>query len=290
MKKQGIISRLIVGACACVLAAGLFGCASGSNTEEATDAVESAKATGETPQVVKIGTSQNSQKLAESGKEALEEMGYEVEITVFDDFQTPNRALDEGQINANIYQHVPFMEDFNESNGTDLVMLEPVLWNYFTGLYSDTYKSIDEIPEGGLIGMAPEASNISLEFECMRDWGLIELSDTPSDGEMYTELDITSNPKNLTFAYVDDTQRYANSDEYAAFIGASDGLYQRGFDPNERLIIQQTDDKWAIGMCVNASDKDSQLAKDLMTAYMSESARNYVATEMMGAFIPATED
>lgn len=282
MKKVGLASKVAVGACACMLALGLAACGSNSSSDSSASSGSNGDSASKS---ITIGTSQNAQKLAESGVETLEGMGYEVNVQVFDDFQSPDRALDEGQVDANLYQHVPFMEEFNANNGTDLVMLDPVLWNFFTGLYSDKYTSIDDIPEGGLIGIANDASNIDIELKYMQEWGMIELADTPADGSLYTELDITNNPKNLQFIKVDDTQRYANSDEYDAFIGASDGLFQCGFNPNERLIVQKIEDETAIGLCVNAADKDSQLAKDLMTAYTSESAVNYVNDEMGGAFV-----
>lgn len=279
MKKK-VLSVLLIAA----MAAGtLLGC---STKEESKDNNEPSAKEEET-KTIKIGASAASLKIVESGVSELEGMGYEVEVVTFDDYQTPNRALDEGEIDCNFYQHKPFMEDFNNSNGTNIVMLEPVLWDYFTGLYSNKYKSLDEIPDGALIGLGTNASNISLELEYMQDWGLIKLTDQPSDGEYYTELDIVESPKNLKYVSVEGTQRYNTTDEYDAYIGTSDEMFSMGFDPNKDLLVQKTDDKWALGLCMNSGEEESQLAKDLMKAYTSDKAKEYVTEEMKGAYVLA---
>lgn len=271
MKKRYLALLLILALCIGMLA----GCGSSADSGK------------EENKNLKIGTSAAAQKIAESGISEMEKLGYTVEVVLFDDYQSPDRALDEGSIDFNFYQHIPFMEDFNNSNGTDIVMIEPVIWNYFLGLYSTQYDSIEAIPEGSVIGLGTNASSISMQLEYCAGWGLFSLADEPSDGEYYTELDITENPKNLTFVYVEGAQRYNTTDEYAAYIGTSDEMYSMGIDPNENLLATRTDDTWALGVSVNADQKDSQMVKDIMSAYTSETAINYVKEQMNGAYVLA---
>ena len=295
MKKKVLSLAL----CVIMVLGVLAGCGQSAATENSTpapaendSAAPAENTTTETPAVaekktIRVGTSAAALEIAKSGVPSLEAMGYEVEVVPFDDFQSPDRALDEKQIDCNFYQHIPFLDNFNSSNGTELVMLEPVMWNYFTGLYSAYTDTIEDIEEGGLIGIAVDASNISLQLQYLRDWGLIELSEKPLEGDYFTTLDITSNPKNLQFISVESRQKFASTEEYAAYTGTSDGLFSAGYDPNENLLVKKTDDRWALGITVRAEDQDSQLAKDLLAAYTSEEAQAYVAEAMGGAYIPA---
>ncbi len=267
MKKVGIKLLLLMTAVITILTA------CGKDSEE------------DSSKKVKIGSSATALKIVESGVSELEKMGYDVEIVTFDDYLTPNRALDEGEVDCNIYQHKPFMDNFNNSNGTNLVMLEPRLWNYYTGFYSKKHKSIDELPQNAVVGIANNASNISLHMEYLRDWGLIELNEEPVEGEFYSELDISENPKNISFISASGAQRFSSAGEYDAYFGTSNEMYTMGIDLEENQIEKKTDDRWTIGITVNEKDKDSQLAKDLMTAYTSESAREYVNKEMKGAYV-----
>lgn len=270
------MKRILSLALVLVMCIGVFvGC--GSNTDNAE---------GESKNL-KIGTSAAAQKIAESGISEMEKLGYTVEVVMFDDYQSPDRALHEGSIDFNFYQHIPFMEDFNASNGTNIVMIEPVIWNYFLGLYSTKYDSIEAIPEGSLIALGTNASSISMQLEYCAGWGLFTLADAPSDGEYYTELDIIDNPKKLTFVSVEGAQRYNTADEYAAYIGTSDEMFSMGIDPNANLLETRTDDTWALGISVNADRKDSQMVKDIVAAYTSETAINYVKEQMNGAYVLA---
>lgn len=284
------MKRILSLALVLVLSLGLFvGCGSSeipaeTPAETTVDTPASTPAEPET-KALKVSSSIQAEEICKSGIAELEKLGYTVEVMVFDDFQSPNRAVDEGSANFNFYQHIPFMTDFNNSNNTDLVMLEPVMWNFFLGLYSTKYDSIDDIPEGGLIGLGEDASSISMQMQYCADWGLFTLSDTPSDGEYYTQLDIIDNPKNLSFIHVGGAQRYASADEYDAYIGTSDELFAMGYDVNEGLLATRAEDEWALGIAVNRSDLDSQMVKDILAAYTSDSAIAYVTEKMGGSYV-----
>lgn len=135
------MKKRLLSACLCgVMAATMIvGC--GGKEKEETSSGEEKK------DKIIIGTSSVSVDLAESGVEALEDMGYEVELKVFDDYFLPNEALVEGSIDANFYQHKPFLDTYNEEKGTDIQMLEPKLWNFWAGIYSVKADSIDDLPE-----------------------------------------------------------------------------------------------------------------------------------------------
>ena len=259
MKKRISVVLLAVCMCASML---LAGCGSS----------DSSAAEPEKTKLV-IGTSSVSVDLAESGVETLESMGYEVELKVFDDYFLPNQALVEGSIDANFYQHKPFLDMYNDENGTDIVMLEPTLWNFWAGLYSTKADSIEELPEGGLVGVAEDASNLSLDLTRLQDIGLIKLTD--EEKELYDIADIVQNPHNYEFVNADHT-KYKNMDEYTFLIGTSNTMASSGVDPTQHLLKKFTDDSLALGMCVLPENQDAQWVKDIMEAYTSDAAKSYV--------------
>lgn len=219
-----------------------------------------------------MGTSSVSKDLAESGKEELEKKGYEVEIKVFDDYVLPNDALVEGSLDANFYQHEPYMNNYNDSNNSDIVMLEPKLYNYYSGLYSTKADTIEDLPEGGKIGIAEDASNISEQLQQIAEAGLITLSDKPSSGDFFTVADIVENPKNYEFV-TGDGNKYKNMDDYTAIIGTSNTMAEAGVDPIQHLLKKFVNNDLAEGICVMKANKDADWVKDMMDAYTSDAAR-----------------
>ena len=237
----------------------LTGCGGGGSEEAAPEKTK-----------IIIGTSNVSIDLADSGVKALEDMGYEVEVKVFDDYFLPNQALIEGSIDANLYQHKPFLDMYNDENDSDIVMLEPTLWNFWAGMYSTKADSIEDLPEGGLVGVAEDASNLDLDLRRMQDVGLIKLTD--EEKELYDIADVVENPHNYEFVNADHT-KYKNMDEYTFLIGTSNTMASSGVDPTQHLLKKFSDDTLALGMCVMPENQDTQWVKDLMAAYTSDEAK-----------------
>lgn len=205
----------------------------------------------------------------------LEKMGYEVEIMVFDDYVLPNDALVEGSIDANLYQHEPYMENYNQSNDSDIVMLSPKLYNYYSGLYSTKADSLETLPDGGKIGIAEDPSNIHEQLKQLQEAGLIQLSEKPSSGDFYTIADVMENPHGYEFAQ-GDGNKYKNKDDYTCLIGTSNTMATAGVDPTQNILKKYVDSNLAEGMCVMKKNQDTQWVKDIMAAYTSQSARDKV--------------
>ena len=235
------MKRKIVTGVLCAVFMGIFltGCS---------DTSEGKKQTDEKKEKIIIGVSSVSVDLGESGKKALEKKGYEVEVKVFDDYVLPNKALEEGSIDANLYQHEPYLDNYNKSNGTDIVMLEPKLYNYYSGLYSTKADSVEELPDGGKVGIAADASNIDEQLQELQSAGVIKLKDTPSSGEFFTFADVTENPHQYEFAQ-SDPNMYKNMEDYTCLIGTSNTMAEAGVDPTKNLLQKFVHDDLAIGMC-----------------------------------------
>lgn len=234
---------------------------------------------------IKIGACANSIEMANSGQKALEDMGYNVEFITYDDFFLPNTALVEGSINANFYQHQGFMDSYNKSKNTKIVMLEPKMYNYFTGFYSKKAKSINELPEGGKIGLDNDATNLSQNLQLLDKWGIIKLTKEKKD--LYSIVDIVDNPKKFKFIQLDPNPKIAayNDGDLAGMVNASCTVFMGGLDPNKDILFKDVDDNYALGICLMSNDVNSQLAKDLVKAYTSDDAVAKVQESYQGAFI-----
>ena len=263
------MKKLVISALALSMLMGTLtaGCSNGSATPSASN-----NGSDEEKKNLVIGTSSVSVDLAESGVEALEKMGYTVEIKVFDDYVLPNDALVDGSLDANFYQHTPYMENYNESNGTDIVMLQPLLYNYYQGIYSVKADSIETLPDGGVAGIAQDASNIDNDLRLYAEAGIITLADQPNSGNFYTVADIMENPHNYEFVQ-SDHNKYLNMEDYTVLVGSSNTMATAGVDPTENCLYKEVDDQYAQGISVLAENADTQWAKDLITAYSSEEAR-----------------
>lgn len=228
---------------------------------------------------LKIGTSSVSIALAESGVATLEAMGYKVEVIVFEDYYIPNAALAEGSIDANFYQHLPFMDLYNKSNGTDIIMLEPKLYEFYGGLYSVHADSIENLPGGGIIGIANDASNLNRDLMNLQTAGIISLSVKPqAEGGLYSILDIVDNPRDFKIIQSDNT-KYHNLEDYAAVLGTSNTMAAYKIDPTENCLMRFPEPEHAQGICILPENKNTQWVKDMMEAYMSDEARSKVPPE-----------
>ena len=237
-----------------------------------------ATSTSEEKTTIKIGTSSVSKDLAESGKKALEAKGYKVEIIVFNDYVLPNDALAEGKLDANLYQHEAYMNNYNSSHNTKIIMLQPKLYNYYSGLYSVKANSIESLPNGGAVGIAQDASNINIQLKQLQEAGIITLSDKPAAGNLYTVADITKNPHGYTFVTADHT-KYKNMGDYTIVVGTSNTMAEAGVDPTKNLLKKFVNTNLALGMSVMEKNKDAKWVKDIMSAYTSkESIANVPAS------------
>lgn len=122
--------------------------------------------------------------------------GLELEVKVFDDYVLPNTAVDTGEINANYFQHQPYLDEFNKENGTDLVGVKAVHIEPL-GAYSQKVTDLAALPDGATVAFPDDATNGGRALKLLADNGLITLAD--GVGTAATEQDVTGNPKNLKF-------------------------------------------------------------------------------------------
>lgn len=231
-----------------------------------------------------IGVSPEPHKaiVEEAIKPILEEEGYAVEIVEFTDYVLPNKALEEGEIDANYFQHVPFLETTVAESGykltyTTKVHIEPM------GLYSDKYKTISDLEDGAEIAISNDPSNGTRALRLLEANGLIKLP----EGELLTARDITSNPKNLKFTEIDPEQLPRVLSEVGAAVINTNYALEAGINPLEdALIIEGAESPYANIIAVREADKDTEKIKALSKAAASEEVKKYIEEKYKGAIVP----
>lgn len=217
-------------------------------------------------------------------KPILAEKGVELEIVEFTDYVTPNLALDEGSIDANFFQHSPYLESFNRDHNLELISAAKIHIEPF-GLYSEKIQSIAELSDGALIAVPNDPSNEGRALLLLASKGYITL-DAENELEA-TPFDIAENPKNFEFKELEAAQLpRVLPDVTAAFINTNYAL-EAGLNPLEdALIIEGSESPYANVLAIRKEDQDSELINILVETLTSEEVRDFILENYKGAVVP----
>ncbi len=276
--KKGIIVYLLI-----MIITVFTGCATNNGKVDSLDNSNG----GKEKTVIKVGTDAFQRPAVDACADALDEMGYKLEVVVFDDSIMVNTALMEGSIDANMYQHAPYMETFNKTKGGKLVMMQPVLYYTTIGLYSEKYNSIETLPEKASIVVGNDASNIDRALHMLDSQGLITLTDVKKD--LYSINDVVSNPKKFELKEVAGRQIVNNMQDVDAAVIYGTTVLKAGKDPSKALCFDdKTRDKtYAIGVVVHEDNKDKKWAHDLVDAFMTQTTWSNVDAYFKGSYAKA---
>jgi len=256
-----------------VLVATLAAC--GGSDEETKGNVDNDKS-------VKLGGSAGpySDMLKKAIKPALEEKGYKVEIVEFSDYIQPNIALDNGDIDANLFQHSIYIKNFSKENDMELTGLITVPTAPM-GIYSNKYKSIEEVKDGATIAIPNDPVNAARTFLILQDHKLIEL-DPNAEPLTVSEKDIKTNTKNLVFQPIEAGQLPRSVD--GADLAAVPGNFALAADMKllDALILENMPDLYRNLVAVTTANKDSQLAKDLVEIVEAPEFEGIIDAEFEG--------
>lgn len=269
---KNILKFALVGA----VALGLTACTDSSKTEEKAQAKET--------KVIKVGaTPVPHVEILEVVKPLLKAKGYELEIVEFTDYVTPNIAVDEGQLDANFFQHTPYLIEFNKSKNTKLVKtvnvhLEPM------GLYSKKIKSLDELKEGATIAVPNDPTNGSRALDVLVKQGLLEFKDV----QFKTAIDITKNPKNLKIKELDAPQLPRVLDEVDAAIINTNYALAADLNPTkDALVIESKDSPYANILVVKQGNENKDYIKALNEVLNSKEVKAFIAKKYKGSIVEA---
>lgn len=224
-------------------------------------------------------------EILELVKPELEEVGVNLEIVVLGDNVQPNSALANKEVDANFFQHVPYMEQFNGSNDANLVPVQPIYYaNY--GVYSKNYPTMDELPEGAVIAIANDVSNIDRSLQLLAQHGVITLGEKTDT--YYTQANIEENPKNYQFKEVDLLMLARMYDDADAVVMTPAYAAPLGLTPkSDALLTEGTDNEFAITLVAREDNKDSEAIQKLAKAMTSDEVRNFLKENYDETAIPA---
>jgi D-methionine transport system substrate-binding protein len=218
-------------------------------------------------------------------KDDLAKEGIKLKIVEFTDYVTPNIALNDGSIDANFFQHVPYLKQFNEDRGLNLVSaikvhVEPI------GLYSNKYKSLDEIPEGASIAIPNDPSNEGRALILLHNNGVITLDDPTNLNA--TPMDIAKNPKNLKFKELEAAQLPRVLPDVAAAVINTNYALEADLNPLEDAIIMEgSDSPYVNVIAVQKGDEGSEKIKTLKKIIQSKKVKDFILNKYKGAVVPA---
>ena len=228
-------------------------------------------------------------EILEAAKPILAEKGINLEIVEFDDYVQPNTATESGDIDANYFQHKPYLNDFNAENGTHLVSVGDIHYEPF-GLYPGKTATIAELADGAQIAVPNDATNEARALQLLEAQGLIKL--TEGVGLMATKLDIIENPKNLDIVEMEAAQLPRTLDSvdmavingnFAIGAGLSVGKDAVAFeDPNSDAA-----DTFANVICVKEGNENNDAIKTLVEVLKGAEIQKYINDTYDGAVVPA---
>ncbi|MBC2575828.1 MetQ/NlpA family ABC transporter substrate-binding protein [Peptostreptococcus canis] len=233
-----------------------------------------------------IGATPNphAEILNEVVKPILEKDGYELEVKVFNDYVLPNEALLDKSLDANFFQHVPYMEEYNAKNKTDItytvkVHLEPM------GVYSDKVKNILDVKDGGIVAVPNDPTNESRALKILEKEGLIKLTEGK---ELLNKNDIVENKKNLVIKeLVAEQLPTALKDVDLDVINSNYALQAKLNPTKDAIAIESKDSPYANIISVRTDNKDSEKIKALSKAITSPEVKKFIEEKYAGAIIPS---
>ena len=273
MKFKKFIAPLLVG----VLAFAIAGC--GNNTNQA----------GQTPKEVKIGaTAGPHAQVAEAVAKEAKKQGIDLKVVEFSDYVTPDKALADGDIQLNAYQHVPFMENFNKQNGSKLVAIGKTILMPM-GLYSNSVRSAADVPEGSIVAIPNDPTNGGRGLALLAKAGLITLKD--GVGFKATVADITSNPKNLQIQELEAAQLPRSLDDVVVAAIPMNYVQSAGLNVEKQgFFLEPKDEPLAVMiLAVREQDKDNETYKKIADIYKSDAIKQFINDTFKGTITSANK-
>ena len=230
-------------------------------------------------------------EILEEAKPILEKEGWDLEVTVFDDYVQPNLVVESGDFDANYFQHIPYLDNFNEEQGTHLVNAGGIHYEPF-GIYPGTKKTLDDLEDGDTIAVPNDTTNEARALLLLQDNGVITLKD--GAGLEATVKDIEENPKNIQIEELEAAQVSRVKDEVAFVVLNGNYALQAGYSVSKDSIAHETSDSEAAKTYVNIiavkeGNEDSEAVKALVDALKSDEIKDYINETYDGAVVPFEE-
>ncbi|ANL88420.1 MetQ/NlpA family lipoprotein [Rhizobium phaseoli] len=253
------LSRRVALAAVAVSAAALFTFAAPAPSFAEDKSIKVGIMAGEEEDIWRVVTSEAAKK------------GLKIETVVFNDYTQPNEALERGEIDANAFQHQPYLDNQIKQHGYHITRVGYTgVWPI--GLYTKKYKSVAEIPEGAVIGVPNDPSNEGRALRVLQNEGLIKLKD--GTGILATVADVTDNPKKIEIKELDAGIVGRSIDDLDAGVVNTDWALKSGLSPAERIAQEPTaDNPYRNFIAVKDDTKDADWVKTLVSSYQNDTVK-----------------
>ncbi|MBO6046229.1 MAG: MetQ/NlpA family ABC transporter substrate-binding protein [Erysipelotrichaceae bacterium] len=253
----------------------LTACSSGGSTSEL--------------ETIKIAASPTPHaEILEYAKAALKEKGYDLQVTEFEDYVQPNEVVEAGDLDANYFQHVAYLNNFNEEHGTHLVNAGSIHYEPY-GIYAGTKSKLEELAKGDVIAVPNDTTNEARALLLLQANGILKLK--KGVGLEATVKDIESNPKGITFKELEAAQVSRVKDEVAFVILNGNYALDAGYNAATDAIAyeEQTSEAgtvYANVIAVKEGNENEDKIKALVEVLKSEDVRKYIEDTFKGAVVP----
>lgn len=279
--------KLLAGILSAVLAVSvLVGC--GSNTQENAEGTASA----ETQKTITVAASATPHaEILEAAKAILAEQGWDLQVTVFDDYVLPNEVVESSEMDANYFQHVPYLDSFNAEKGTHLVEIGKIHYEPF-GIYPGTKSSLDEIADGDVIAVPNDTTNEARALLLLQDNGIITLKE--GAGLEATVNDIEENPYNVKIEELAAESVARVTSEVAYVVLNGNYALEAGFSVAKDAIAYEKSDSEAAKTYVNVivvkeGNEAAEGVNALVEVLKSDEIKEFINSTYDGAVIPFEE-
>ncbi len=269
-----------------VLALGLFatvltGCGSNANDADA------AKTETEASKVIKIGASPSPhEEILNALKDEFTAEGYTLEVVPFSDYVLPNKALANGELDANYFQHLPYLEEFNKENKLDLVSAGPVHYEPMA-IFKGKTETLSALKDGAKIAVPNDTTNEARALLLLQDNGFIKLDEKA--GLNATKKDIVDNPKNFEIVELEAAQIPRSLGDVDIAVINGNYAISAGLNLSDALAKEEADSlaakTYANIIAVRAEDKDSEKTKAIMKVLVSPKAVEFIDKNYKGAVV-----
>ncbi len=270
---------LILAVCLTLLLSSVVGCSQQPAAEGDKNAA---------PQMTKLvvgATAKPHAEILEVVKPLLAKENVDLEIKVFTDYVLLNPSLKDGQIDANFFQHIPYLDDYNAKNKADLVWTVKV-HNEPMGVYSKRIKSLDELPDGAKVGIPNDATNGGRALMVLDQAKVIKLKE--GVGVTATEKDIVENPKNIEITQMDAAMLPRTLEDASICVINSNYALEAKLNPTTDAIFSEPKDSpFANVLAVRPADKDKEAIVKLGKALQSPEVKKFLEDNYAGSCVPS---
>lgn len=264
--------------------------ACGGNSAGSSSATSGAAASGSASNgtVITVGASPSPHaEILKAIEDEIKAAGYELKVVEYNDYVQPNVALSEGDLDANYFQHKPYLDNYNQENGTDLVSAAAIHFEPM-GIYAGKSSDIKNVPDGAKIAVPSDATNEARALLLLQDQGVLKLKD--GAGLEATKNDIAENPHNVEFVEVEAASVPRTLQD--ADFGVINGNYalSAGLDTTATLASEGADSEaaktYANIVAVRKGEDQTDKTKALVKALTSDTAKKFIENQYKGSVIP----